>query len=199
MLSLLFLTLTEPKTAEKAIESRDERLENALRRLAEGDEQALAEIYEETRASVFGFALSISKNRQDAEDATHDTYVALYSHAASYKPMGKPLAWILTIARNFALKNLKKSSRVSTVEEDWERCEDEGENEGEQIQKKLVILEAMKSLSDEERQIVTLHAVSGLKHRQIAELLDIPLSTVLSKYNRSIKKIRKELTKGDVE
>ena len=48
-------------------------------------------------------------------------------------------------------------------------------------------------LSDEERQIVILHAVSGMKHREIAALLDRGLSTVLSKYNRAIKKLRKAI------
>ena len=57
----------------------------------------------------------------------------------------------------------------------------------------------LKLLSDEERQIITLHAVSGLKHRQIAELLDIPLSTVLSKYNRAIKKLRNKIEGGNGE
>ena len=45
-------------------------------------------------------------------------------------------------------------------------------------------------LSDQERQIVMLHAMTGWKHREIAELLHLPLPTVLSKYNRVLKKIR---------
>lgn len=54
----------------------------------------------------------------------------------------------------------------------------------------------MKILSDEERQIVTLYAVSGFKHREIAGFLDIPLPTVLSRYNRALKKLRKYLTES---
>ena len=46
---------------------------------------------------------------------------------------------------------------------------------------------------EEERQIILLHAVSGLKHREIAELLEKPLSTVLSKYNRGLKKMKIQL------
>ena len=54
-----------------------------------------------------------------------------------------------------------------------------------------LLTECLKNLSDEERQIVMLHAVSGFKHREIARLLEMPLSTVLSKYNRAMKKLRK--------
>ena len=46
-------------------------------------------------------------------------------------------------------------------------------------------------LSQEERQIVVLHVVAGLKHREVAALLELPLSTVLNKYNRSLKKLEK--------
>ena len=56
----------------------------------------------------------------------------------------------------------------------------------------LLLKECMTSLSEEERQIFVLHALSGLKHREIGKLLDLPLSTVLSKYNRAIKKIQKK-------
>ena len=51
----------------------------------------------------------------------------------------------------------------------------------------------MDGLDDTERQVILLHAVAGLKHREIAELLKCPLSTVLSKYNRGLKKARKQL------
>ena len=50
-------------------------------------------------------------------------------------------------------------------------------------------------LSDTERQIVVLHAVSGFKHREIAACLELPLATVLSKYHRAIKKMKTNLEK----
>lgn len=48
----------------------------------------------------------------------------------------------------------------------------------------------LESLGEEERQIVTLHALTGLKHREVAALLGLPLATVLSKYNRALKKMQ---------
>lgn len=192
MLSLLCLTLSDPKTAKEISASQDELLESAISRLANGDKDALTDLYNVARVSVYSFALSIVKNQYDAEDVMHDTFVAVYNHAKSYAPKGKPLAWILTIAKNYALKSLKQHGRISSEEEDWERYNDETNDEAEQSEKRLILMEILKSLSEEERQIITLHAVSGLKHRQIAELLDLPLSTVLSKYNRAIKKLRNE-------
>ena len=56
---------------------------------------------------------------------------------------------------------------------------------------------ALASLADEERRIVMLHAVTGLKHREIAALLELPLPTVLSKYHRALKKMRSFLEGDD--
>ena len=61
---------------------------------------------------------------------------------------------------------------------------------------KMTLSLCMKSLSDVGRQIVVLHAVSGLKHREIAALLKMPLPTVLSNYNRAIKKLQNAWEKG---
>ena len=58
---------------------------------------------------------------------------------------------------------------------------------------------ALKALGDEERQIVLLHAVSGMKHRELSELLELPLSTVLSKYARALAKLKKALTSHSKE
>ena len=53
----------------------------------------------------------------------------------------------------------------------------------------------LKLLSDEERQIVVLHAISGFKHHEIAKVLKLPLPTVLSKYSRALKKLRNMMGK----
>ena len=57
----------------------------------------------------------------------------------------------------------------------------------------MVLKTAFELLSEEECRIIILHAVSGMRHREIGELLQLPVSTVLSKYNRGLKKLRREL------
>ena len=59
------------------------------------------------------------------------------------------------------------------------------------VEDRLIVRQMLSALDENERQIVSLHAVAGLKHREIASMLDMPLATVLSKYNRSIKKLQK--------
>ena len=63
--------------------------------------------------------------------------------------------------------------------------------------RRVLLQHALASLGDEERRIVLLHAVTGMKHREIAALLELPLPTVLSKYHRALKKMRSCLEGDD--
>ena len=64
---------------------------------------------------------------------------------------------------------------------------------------RVVLEAALRLLTGEERRIVMLHAVAGLKHRETAELLELPLSTVLSKYRRALKKLKWGLEEKEAE
>lgn len=163
--------------------------EKLIARMADGDKTALAELYESTHAAVYGFALSILKNKADAEDVLHDAYLQVWSAADRYAPQGKPLAWIFTITRNLALMRLREQSRtVQMVPEDYQELF--AQDPGVASEDRLLLAALLNTLSAEERQIVMLHAMTGLKHREIAELLELKLTTVLSKYNRAIRKLR---------
>ena len=74
--------------------------EELLRQVAFGDREAFHQLYLETNRSVYSFILSILKNPQDAEEVLQETYLKIWTSARSYKPQGKPLAWMFTIARN---------------------------------------------------------------------------------------------------
>ena len=61
------------------------------------------------------------------------------------------------------------------------------------VENKMILEYAFSILGEQERTIVILHMINGLKHREIAELTGLPLSTVLSKYNRSLKKMKNSI------
>lgn len=163
--------------------------ENLILRMAEGDGSAFREFYEQTSSAVYGFALSILRNKHDAEDVMHDAFIRSYTSAISYRPSGKPMAWLLTIVRNLCYNKIK----AGKVCEDISEYENLAGSDADDSLDRIVLEEAMHILDSEERQIVVLHALTGFKHREIAEILDVPTGTVLSKYNRALKKMRKEL------
>lgn len=164
-------------------------LEALLARIAKEDKAALGELYERTKAAVYGFAMSLTHCPADAEDVLQDTYLAVYSAAGGYVPRGKPMAWIMTIAKNLARMRLRAvRKQLDLGEEDWGRHLTSSPNVS--PDERMLLQVAMKVLSDEQQQIVMLHAVAGMKHREIARMLNMPTATVLSKYSRAIKKLR---------
>ena len=167
-----------------------ERVEQCLMRIAGKDLSALEELYHFTSAAIYGYALSILKNVEDAGDVMHACYVLMYSAAESYRPLGQPMAWMITLTKNLCRKRLRERSRFADIsQEEWEPYLEGSTNMS--AEDRLIVNECLKALTDEERQIVLLHAAAGMKHREIAEVMDLPLSTVLSKYNRALKKCRK--------
>ena len=191
MYSLYLTSITEYR-----IKNDSEELEELIKRTAVCDSEAFEQLYRITKNAVYGFSLSILKNAHDAEDVLHDTYVKIYTSAVTYTPCGKPMAWIFTIARNLSLGKLRKLKNVADIEqEDWERL---GMSDGGGLSDERIVLRAaMETLSDEERQIVMLHSMTGLKFKEISEIVELPLSTVLSKYHRALKKLKKILTGGE--
>lgn len=171
-------------------------LDNYIAQIAQGATSALEELYKRTNVGVYGFALSILKNTQDAEDVLQDCYLNVWSGAKYYRSVGKPMAWVITIARNLCLQKMREYRKTMDIPvEDWEKyLEDHKQIAPED---RMILSECMKRLSDEERQIVVLHAVSGFKHREISSILKLPLPTVLSKYNRALKKLKIQLMKGE--
>lgn len=172
----------------------DERasLDDALVRVGKGDRDAFAIVYERSRGAVYSTALSYLKNAHDAEDVTHDTFIRVWEHSPRYVSVGSPMAWILTIARNLSLMALRRGSRQEELS-DTEWCAIPDDAPRVTAEDRIMLETALGELNDDERRVIMLHVTSGLRHREIAELLDMPLSTVLSKYNRAIGKLRRIL------
>ena len=116
-----------------------------------------------------------------------ETYVRIRNSINTYKPGINALAWIFTIAKNLTLNEIKKHSREVNLELDdpvLQSDDEYGEEEGELVHLVNTIL------TDDERQIVNLHLMSGFKHREIAEMMGKPLGTVLWAYRNALKKLK---------
>ena len=178
-----------PQTIEQDEAEGRRELDRLLAGVAAGDRDALARLYRLTRTAVYGLALSYLKNPQDAQDIAQDAFVRIWDSAPQYQSQGSPMGWILTVTRNLALMKLRSRGRESGLEEEqWLAIPADAPS---------VSLED-RALLEQARRIVLLHAVTGLKHREIAQLLELPLATVLSKYHRALKKLKLQLEGDDV-
>ena len=189
------LMLLTAQTTQRHGEEERRELDRLLSGVAAGDREALAQLYRRTRTAVYGLALSYVKNAHDAQDVTQDTFVRVWDSAQQYKPQGSPMGWLLAVARNLALMKLRQGARQEQLdEEEWDAIP--ADSPAVTPEDRQILQTALASLADQERQVVMLHAVTGLKHREIAALLQIPLATVLSKYHRALKKLKVQLEGG---
>ncbi len=189
------LMLLTAQTAERHGEEERRELDRLLSGVAAGEREALAQLYRRTRTAVYGLALSNVKNAHDAQDVTQDTFVRVWDSAQQYRPQGSPMGWLLAVARNLALMKLRQGARQEQLdEEEWDAIP--ADSPAVTPEDRQILQTALASLADQERQVVMLHAVTGLKHREIATLLQVPLATVLSKYHRALKKLRVQLEGG---
>ena len=190
MLALLGVQTTEEEADRRALE-----LERLLLQVGQGDRDAFARLYSLARGAVYALALSLLQDAHEAQDTAQDTFVKVWESAPAYRPQGSPMAWLLTVARNLARTRLRQGGRqVGLDEEAWNAIPATAPDVS--PEDRQLLQEALARLSPEERQIVLLHAAAGLKHRETAQLLELPLSTVLSKYHRGLKKMRAQM-KGE--
>jgi len=189
---ILFAGIFDNSTSNQDKLNTPEIDEGLFERIGKDDSEALKELYEQTHRILYAYVLSLAKDHQDAMDIVQDTYIKIRSAAHLYKPMGKPLAWMFTIAKNLTRNHFRRTQRFSDPEEqDLEN--DPKFSYVTDPEDRMVLESTMKILTEEERQIVILHSVAGFKHREMAESLGLPVATVLSKYHRALKKLRKHL------
>ncbi|MDD5949726.1 MAG: RNA polymerase sigma factor [Lachnospiraceae bacterium] len=165
--------------------------ESIFEDIARGDKVAFSQLYEASSKAIYAYLLTYVKNPEDAADLMQDTYLKIRSAAGLYKPYGKPMAWIFTIARNLALMKLRKDT--AHPQEELSEIVASRENPQEQVENKMILSAAMEILSPEDYRIVMLHAVSGMKHREIAELMGLSLTNTVNRYNRALKKLKKQI------
>ena len=190
----MILMMEGAREARKRLADAD--CEGLLAGIAQGDPEAFAQFYQATDRAIYAYALSLTRNHHDAQDVMMDTYLKIRSAAHLYRPDGKPMAWVFTIVKNLVRDRWRKGQREELMGD-----MPEGElaiPETDRSDAAIVLRQAMRVLSAEEREIVLLHAVSGLKHREIAAMLERPLSTVLSRYHRALGKLRAALAEEEV-
>lgn len=192
---LFFIVLGEAPPAHRPRQAKvDEAL---IERIGAGDMAALETLYLQSERAVYTYALSLVKRPEDAVDIVQDTYLKIRAAAHLYTPMGKPMAWIFTIARNLAMNLLRQNSVRGYA--DWADYDNHPDFSYLSDQTDRLVLEsALNILADDERHVIMLYAISGMKHQEIAKNLGVPLSTALSRYHRALKKLRKHLTEQGV-
>jgi len=183
-------------------EELDVRLCAWIERMANGDEQALSDLYDATLGRVYGVAIRIVGDAALAEDVVTDVFLHVWDKAAQYdRARGRPITWLLTICRNRALDEYRReSSAQRKVEAAAAGTSPETAEEPdallESVETGHTVHALLTAISTEDRQLIALAFFRGMSHQQIAELTDMPLGTVKSRIRRALNSLSEAAPEG---
>lgn len=160
-------------------------IEACLVEIAQGSMTSLQRLYQELHRPIYALLLSIVKNEPLAEDLPQETFITVYNKAHLYRPGTNGKAWVYRIARNLAYDALRKAKHAAQLQMD---LADGGALPDSRVEG-LELICSLLELDAIDRQIVVLHAVGGFKHREIAEFLGTPHSTVRWRYRKALSKL----------
>jgi len=142
---------------------------------------------------LYGAALRLTRNPADAEDLVQDTYLKAFKSWKSFKPGTNLRAWLFTILHNAFLNNRRhdKASPVTVDSDTADRVASVVPAEAETAEETLVrrvtddqVKAALDSLPENFREAVWLRDAEGFSYVEIAEMLEVPIGTVMSRISR---------------
>jgi RNA polymerase sigma factor (sigma-70 family) len=155
---------------------------------------AFKQLFQHHKKSVYALALSILRDASLAEDVLQEVFIKFFQRM-NQQDITNQKAWLMRVTRNMSLDlYYRKKREVTGFDEAYfERPYDMANDSVE----KIVLMKYLESLYSDERQIILLKDIAGMKHREIAKIMEMPLGTVLWKYNRALKKLKNEVSEED--
>jgi RNA polymerase sigma-70 factor (ECF subfamily) len=172
--------------------------DDLLHAAANGDERALAAIYDRYRLILFGLILRILHDREEAEDVLQEAFLQVWRRAADFDAArGRAFTWLVTIARSRALDRLRSAgSRARLAEEAGRLPHDEVGDAAQDAVKSeqgAIVRQALAELPEEQQKTLFLAYFEGLTQTEIAARLGDPLGTVKTRMRSGMIKLRELL------
>lgn len=186
-------------------QTRDEELMIAT---AAGDREAFQQLVYRHQAAVFRYITAVESDRGRAEDALQETFLSVWRSASSWRGDAAVRNWIFTVARNAAMRRVRRRSgepeHLESLEELGERAgwgsEDDPERMAIEGQRRERLEQALRSLSAGDRELLVLRELEGLTGQETALVLGITEGGQKAKLHRARLRLaaalRKELGDG---
>ncbi|WP_030571138.1 sigma-70 family RNA polymerase sigma factor [Streptomyces aureocirculatus] len=171
-------------------------LQELIARVARGDQEAFASAYDVVAGPVLGVVRRVLRDHAQSEEVAQEVLVEVWRTAPRYrKTLGTAMNWVLTLAHRRAVDRVrsveaaaardhKAALLAQTPEFDEVSEQVEARFEREQVRR------CLRGLTEMQRQSVTLAYYRGLTHRQVAELLALPLGTVKTRLRDGLIRLR---------
>ncbi|MYX46696.1 sigma-70 family RNA polymerase sigma factor [Streptomyces sp. SID89] len=171
-------------------------LQRLLHEVALGDQEAFAAVYDAVVRSVLGVVRAVLRDQAQSEEVAQEVLVEVWRAAPRYRPeRGTALNWILTLAHRRAVDRVRSAQAAAARDHraalldrtpEYDQVTEQVETRLEQEQ----VRRCLRTLTDLQRQSVTLAYYRGLTYRQVAEALALPLGTVKTRLRDGLIRLR---------
>jgi RNA polymerase sigma-70 factor, ECF subfamily len=167
-----------------------------LQRVARGDEGAFATLYDLVASRVYGLVMRVVRDPAQAEEVSQEALVDVWRRAANYQPeRGSAITWVLTLAHRRAVDRVRSvqaaGDRERKVAATSARAEfDEVTDEVTSRLEHQQVRRCMGTLTELQKEAVTLAYYGGYTYRQVSDLLSIPLPTVKTRMRDGLIRLR---------
>jgi RNA polymerase sigma-70 factor (ECF subfamily) len=159
-------------------------------RVAAGDHEAFDELHARYRRAVLGLALRRIRDRERAEDAVQDVFVAVWRSARTYDPArGHGTPWLYAVARNAITDALRRTPEPTGELADGPSGEPGPLDEAERSWASWQVHRALEALPEHERPVIELAYWGGLSQSEISDRLQIPLGTVKTRTRSALARL----------
>ena len=148
-----------------------------LKLIQKGDENAFRQLYESTYGRVALYLRRLVADEHTVENILAETYVAVWKGAGSFQGKSQVTTWIIGIARNIAMNELRKLKHFESLDDHYEIL-DNSVPDVELFDRPTLIQQALLKLSAKHREILDLVFFHEMNYPEVSVLLDVPVSTV---------------------
>ncbi|AGK76111.1 RNA polymerase, sigma-24subunit, ECF subfamily [Streptomyces microflavus DSM 40593] len=171
-------------------------LQELLVRVARGDQDAFAKVYDAVSGPVLGLVRSVLRDPAQSEEVAQEVLVEVWRTAPRFQASrGSAMNWVLTLAHHRAVDRVR-SAEASAAREHKAALLDRTpafDEVSEQVETRLEreqVRRCLRTLSELQRQSVTLAYYRGLTYREVAELLTVPLGTIKTRLRDGLIRLR---------
>ncbi len=171
-------------------------LKKLIHRCIKGDRKAQEKLYRKYSSVLFGLCLKYSRNKMEAEDNLHDSFLTIYDKLDQFKFEGSFEGWLKRITVNTVLQKYRKDQYMSVVSENLKE-EEEAEFEYADVQLST-LLQYVQELPTKYRLTFNLYVLDGYTHKEISELLGTTTGTSKSNLSRAKSILKEKLRKENI-
>jgi len=195
------------KSKEASEESSKKGDHDLVQRVQAGDSGAFRTLFDKYHRRAFAVAMGVVKNEDDALDAVQEAFVKVHKNIHKFQGSSSFYTWLYRIVMNVSIDHVRRTSRRKSLDFDERVLHEESEVAGDgallprvtnanpgkaalRAELGSAIQAALEELPEHHRAVIVLREIEGMSYEEMAEALEVPKGTIMSRLFHARKKMQ---------